>query len=261
MSDPEPGPPEPGPDPGDAAPGTDPDHAARSRSIHERDYAQNDGDGARNDEGDSRNDEGDSRDDGGSRVYDDELLAESDDDVVSVRRAARSGAGGVGGTGVGRAGGVGWTWVVAAALVGIVLGVWMAGKPAGPGAAPTVPATAAVPTASALVDAQARRAELEALLAASPDDADAHLELGVILYNLGEADAAKEHWETVILLDPATAEAWYNLGFYYLGQEPPDYTNARIVWDKVVELDPDSELAQVVLNHMSGVFPSDQPTG
>jgi len=133
----------------------------------------------------------------------------------------------------------------------------MAGKPADTQVVPTATPT----TAPVVVDAETRRAELEALLATSPDDADAHLELGVILYNLGEQDAAKEQWEEVILLNPALAEAWYNLGFYYLGLDPPDYTNAKIVWDKVVEIDPNSELSQTVLNHMGGIFPSDQATG
>ena len=184
----------------------------------------------------------------GVQDYDDDvLLAESDDDIVSVRRSARTGKGGAA-----------TPWIIAAALVGIILGVWMAGRPAD---SPVVPSSAPTTSAPVVVDAETRRAELEALLATSPDDADAHLELGVILYNLGEPDTAKEHWEEVILLNPALAEAWYNLGFYYLGLDPPDYTNAKIVWDKVVEIDPNSELSQTVLNHMGGIFPSDQATG
>ena len=181
-------------------------------------------------------------------IYDDDvLLAESDDDIVSAHRVARPGK-----TGAATA------WIIAAALVGIILGVWMAGRPADSQVVPTGTPAA---TSPALIDPEVRRAELEAVLATSPDDVEANLELGVILYNLGEADSAKEYWETVILLDPTMAEAWYNLGFYYLGLDPPDYAKARIVWDKVVDLDPNSELSQVVLNHMSGVFPSDEPTG
>jgi len=185
-----------------------------------------------------------------------DLLGEVDDDIVSSSRSsshAHSGAG--------------KTWVIVAVFVGIIVGVYMAGKPA---EAPTAP-TSTAPTSTGVgteEDTEARKAELIALLTEDPSNADAHLELGVIYFNEDNLDSAKAEWTLVTGLDPTAARAWYNLGFYYLYQDPPDYASAREVWEKVVSLDPSSDLAQTVLNHMDAFddpsaseTPTDEETG
>jgi len=141
----------------------------------------------------------------------------------------------------------------------MILGGWMAGKTT---TASTSGSTTPSPTSSdtPTVDPVERQAELEARIAQYPDDADAHLELGTIFFNdENDLDGAKSEWETVIQIDPTLAEAWYDLGFYYLYQDPPDYTTAQQMWDKVVELDPTSSLAQTVQTHLNGLLPSSDP--
>ena len=174
-----------------------------------------------------------------SDFQDEDLLEEADDDIVSHRSSSHARSG------------WGRPRVIAAVLVGIVLGVWMAGKPS----AEPVPVTTDEPAAAAqaTVDPLVRKAELEARIAQHPDDADAHLELGVILFNEDDTEGAKAEWTTVTELDPASQRAWYNLGFYYLYQDPPDYDSARAVWNTVIQLDPDSDLAQTVLTHIGGL--------
>ncbi len=187
--------------------------------------------------------------------YDDELLlAEADDDIVKARPQAagatpsRSGAG--------------LPWVLVAILVGIIIGmVWMIGRPA-----PAEDPTDSAPTASATTrDPQADMAELEALLATEPDNAQAHVLLGNILWQIGEDDeAAREHWEKGVELDPTLVSGWYALGFYYLYRNPPDMVQAQANWDKVLELDPNSLEAQNVLNHQGALglgTPSATPSG
>jgi cytochrome c-type biogenesis protein CcmH/NrfG len=184
-----------------------------------------------------------------------ELLEEGDDDIVTSRGSAS-----------GAAGRRGWgkPWILAAVVVGIVIGVWMTGRDsaapsdapsAAPSAAPSDPVVATAPSP----DPAARQADLEARLGLNPADVDAHLELGVILFNNGDLEAARAQWTTVTELDPSSALAWYDLGFYYLTQSPPDYAGAEAAWQRVIELDPQSDLAMTAQSHLAGLAPS--PTG
>jgi len=181
-----------------------------------------------------------------SETFDEDLLEDVDDDIVSRRSSSHPHKG------------WGRGWVIAAVVIGVVIGVWMAGRPADSTTdAPVVdPPVTAEPT----YDPSVRQAELEDWLAQHPEDADAHLELGVILFNLDDLDGAKDEWTRVTELDPTSARAWYNLGFYYLYQDPPDYDMAREVWNTVVQLDPNSDLASTVLTHMTGL-PESTETG
>jgi cytochrome c-type biogenesis protein CcmH/NrfG len=179
------------------------------------------------------------------------LLEEADDDIVSTHRPAS-------GTAPARAWGK--PWIVGAVVVGIVVGVWMTGRGAtsvdqlDPGAADAQPSAVAPEQSEA--DAAARQAELSARLAQDPADVEAHLELGVVLFNTGDLAGAKQQWTTVTDLDPSSAMAWYDLGFYYLMQSPPDYAGAEAVWRRVVELDPQSDLAMTAQSHLAGLVPS-----
>ncbi len=92
----------------------------------------------------------------------------------------------------------------------------------------------------------------------APGHVDARLALGVDLYNLDDVAEAITQWTEVTRIDPRQTEAWYNLGFAYLGQNPPDMPAVERCWNRVVELDPGSDMAQTVRGHLSrlGLGPS-----
>lgn len=91
------------------------------------------------------------------------------------------------------------------------------------------------------------------ILADRPNDADARLALGVALFNAGDLQGAETQWTRVTTAAPNEAEAWYNLGFLYLSEKDPDMAKVERTWAKVVELDPDSNLAKTVESHLSEI--------
>jgi len=162
------------------------------------------------------------------------LLQDQDDDIASHPQP-----------------GVGARWVkplvVVALIVGIIGGVYIAGRP---GSSQPDPESVMAATE---VDPIGRQAEVEAALAADPFDADAHLELGVILFNDGDLAGAYNHWLTVTQLDPENIRVWYNLGFYHLSTNPVDEAAAEAAWQQVINLDPESDLAGIVANHLEAL--------
>jgi cytochrome c-type biogenesis protein CcmH/NrfG len=197
----------------------------------------------------------------------DDLLNEVDDDIVSSRRAktvtateaTKAGRGSDSPASSGELdqtkarGGLvaGLPWVLVAVLVGIIIGmVWMVGRPT---TAPSSSSSATEPVATETVDPAILRAEMEARIAVDPNDADAHLQLGVLLFNQDDMDGAKAEWDKVLAIDPTSTRAWYNLGFWYLYQTPSDNAKAKEAWNKVIELDPQSDLASSVEDHMSAI--------
>lgn len=89
------------------------------------------------------------------------------------------------------------------------------------------------------------------LVAVAPDDAEAHLMLGVAHFNQVELPEAQAAWETVVELDPANAIAYYNLGFLYWSLDPPNVESAKAAWERVLELEPDSDMAANVGPHLN----------
>ncbi|MCL2455628.1 MAG: hypothetical protein FWD18_10080 [Micrococcales bacterium] len=140
-----------------------------------------------------------------------------------------------------------------AVVVGVVLGVWIAGL----GDAPSTVGTGESPPLSAGTgtgtEVAARVAALEARLKTDPQDTDALLELGVLEFNFGDIEVARGHWEVALEIDPTQAQAWYNLGFYHLTTDPADTDAARAAWGKVLEIDPDSPMAATVRTHLDGI--------
>ncbi|WP_350258896.1 tetratricopeptide repeat protein [Scrofimicrobium sp. R131] len=135
-------------------------------------------------------------------------------------------------------------------VVGVGFGVWFGGRPSGTEEQlPTMGASQGVTEE----EAAARATELEALIAASPDDVDARLELGVIYFNQAKVNEASEQWLAVTELDPENITAWYNLGFAYLS-DPDQADRAQEAWQKVIDIDPDSDLAQTISMHMDSVI-------
>ena len=72
----------------------------------------------------------------------------------------------------------------------------------------------------------------------------ARLALGAAKFNLGDVADAQRDWLRVIALDPENVEAYYDLGFLYLSEDPPDMARAKKMWRKVVELAPGSSRRQ-----------------
>lgn len=86
-----------------------------------------------------------------------------------------------------------------------------------------------------------------------PDDIDALLALGVIQFNMGDTDAAEASWLRAVDVDPQLPEPYFNLGFAYLGKEPAQNDRAKEMWEKLIAVAPDSELAQTAKSHIDGI--------
>lgn len=187
-----------------------------------------------------------------------------------------------------------------ALTVGVIMGVYVSGLPqpaasstmpaghpavsASPTASPTPTPTVDAAQAAALkakVDANPKDiASLKALadlyaqagqdaqaaswqgrlVALSPTDTDARLILGVYLFNNSDYSAAEEEWLEVVRQDPVKAEAFYDLGFLYLAQDPPQTDRARTMWQRVVDIAPGSAIAETAANHLSALSAAAAPS-
>jgi cytochrome c-type biogenesis protein CcmH/NrfG len=98
-------------------------------------------------------------------------------------------------------------------------------------------------------------------VAVDPGNVSARLALGASEFNLGDAADARRDWLRVIAADPKNVEAYYDLGFLYVSQEPPDMAGARKMWGKVVELAPNSSVAKTVATHLKGLEGAGAETG
>ncbi len=184
---------------------------------------------------------------------------EDDDDVLQRRKpkAKTASPDSVSTRGVLKSGGAKIALVAALGL-GAAFGIWYAGKEPAPimDAGTTTMTTGTSENADPL-----RQIELEQQVKENPDDIDAQLELGVLYFNQGQVTLAAEHWEAATELDPENITAWYNLGFARLSQDPADMQGAQQAWQKVVDIDPDSELAQTVVMHLDNVGGAGQESG
>jgi len=141
-------------------------------------------------------------------------------------------------------------------IAALVYGVFRVGLPDEP-----ADQAAGQPTATASASSgAARMAELEARLLGSPDDVAVNLELGVLHFNAGDSERAEQLWTRVTELDPRNPQAWFNLGFVHLAQDPPDTEGAKADWDKVLEVAPDSDLAATVESHLDALEAMGSPT-
>lgn len=128
--------------------------------------------------------------------------------------------------------------------------------PAGMSAAGDTGQEAAAAQGAAPMDAaqlKARADELRAAVAKNPNDVDTRLTLGVVLFNQSDLAGAEEQWLKAAELAPDQAEAYFNLGFLYLSTTPAQTDKAQAAWDKVVELEPDSQMAATAQSHQQGI--------
>lgn len=139
--------------------------------------------------------------------------------------------------------------LVACAVV--VLSVYALGRPSSstpPAGHPDTAASAAA-TTRAPSEVASQIAGLRAAVKAKPGDLATRLRLGVTLFEAGDLAGAKEQWDAVVAADPSNEEAYFNLGFWYLSQEPPQTAQAERMWDRVLELAPNSEHAHIIAMH------------
>jgi tetratricopeptide (TPR) repeat protein len=91
------------------------------------------------------------------------------------------------------------------------------------------------------------------ILAIDPDNVTAHLAIGAALYNTGNSTDAETHWRRVLELEPQNVEAHYDLGFMYFSSDPPDLDRTVEEWQQVLDIAPDSEIAQTVAPHLETI--------
>ena len=94
------------------------------------------------------------------------------------------------------------------------------------------------------------------ILAVDPKNQKGLLALGAAQFNLGNSAEAKKHWLVAAKLYPQSAEVHYDLGFLYMSQTPPDKANMTAEWKKVVAIDPNSDLAKTVTQHLGSTAPT-----
>ena len=169
--------------------------------------------------------------------------------------------------------------------VGVVFGVYWAGRPtvpdvssaasptasASPSAAPTVDKTQ-LATLTEKVKANPKdvqslqkivdlyfagndwpnaKASAQKVLSVDPKNEQAFVSLGAASYNGGDNAAAEKAWKQGLALFPKNPELHYDLGFLYMTNG--DNAKMRTEWAKVVELAPDSDLAKTVQSQVGSV--------
>ncbi|MDX1645609.1 MAG: tetratricopeptide repeat protein [Longimicrobiales bacterium] len=85
-------------------------------------------------------------------------------------------------------------------------------------------------------------------LALNPSHADAHLNLGRILHEMGRTDEAEEEYRKAIEADPTSARALYNLGVAREDRDAPE--EARAAYEKALRLDPGLAVAHFNLSRL-----------
>ena len=86
-----------------------------------------------------------------------------------------------------------------------------------------------------------------------PANVRGFLALGAAAFNSGDLDAAEVAWRQALDIDDTNVEAHYDLGFLYFNRQPADMAKVQEHWNRVVELDPDSEIAQTVEAHLDAI--------
>jgi tetratricopeptide (TPR) repeat protein len=177
---------------------------------------------------------------------------------------------------------------LAVVLVGVVVGVYFAGRgssvpgitgtptstattapSSGPTAVPVDPAKVAALTKKvtanpkdavsmqsigniyfAALDYKNASVWEQKVLGVDPKNQMGLLSLGAAQFNLGDTAVAKKEWLIAAGLYPKVAEVHYDLGFLYMSATPPDTADMTAEWNKVIAIDPNSTLAQTVQSHL-----------
>lgn len=89
--------------------------------------------------------------------------------------------------------------------------------------------------------------------ALEPKNVTGWIGLGAAQFNQGDAAGAEKSWLKAVAADPKNAEAHYDLGFLYMSGDKPDLAKTKAEWEKVVAIDPSSELAKTVKTHLASL--------
>ncbi|HET7902503.1 MAG TPA: hypothetical protein VFL59_15075 [Candidatus Nanopelagicales bacterium] len=93
----------------------------------------------------------------------------------------------------------------------------------------------------------------EKVVSIEPKNATGWLALGASQFNLGKATDAEKSWIKSAALNPKSAEVHYDLGFLYLSQANPDMAKVKAEWQKVIAIDPTSDIAKNVKTHLDSL--------
>ncbi|MCL1907651.1 MAG: hypothetical protein FWG08_07085 [Propionibacteriaceae bacterium] len=164
--------------------------------------------------------------------YDDELLKDTDDDIVKPNNApSRS------------LSGWGIAPVVIVAIIGIIVGGVVASI-----TKPDFHRTPSTPEETRVgVDPEtiARLVELDEILEANPDDVETRLERATIHVEIGDIALAELDAREILRQNPESSEAWAIVGMYYWLQEL-DCDKAEEAWNKSMEYSPDADHTQML---------------
>jgi tetratricopeptide (TPR) repeat protein len=100
----------------------------------------------------------------------------------------------------------------------------------------------------------------EKILSVDPKNQVALLALGAAQFNQGDAAGAEKQWLAAAKYYPNVAEVHYDLGFLYMSQTPPNKAKMTSEWEKVVAIDPKSNLAKTVAQHLGSTTPTTAPS-
>jgi cytochrome c-type biogenesis protein CcmH/NrfG len=174
--------------------------------------------------------------------------------------------------------------VVAIGIIGVLgfnaggtsaAGIGAGGSPA-PAASATTPVLDQAAVAALMVKIQANPNDADSLMAlgdqyyqtgdfktagdwfakvtaVEPTAVRGYLALGASAFNLGDSSTALTAWTKVLTIDETNVEAHYDLGFLYLNQQPPDMAGVQREWTRVVQLDPNSDIATTVKAHLDAL--------
>jgi len=168
------------------------------------------------------------------KVYDDELLKETEDDIVKPRNAPPR-----------RQSGWGIAPVVIAILGGLVVGAIIA-ITMRPTPGPVMPSDHPDIDSGPVVSEQQvlEMSELDERISANPQDVDALIQRAVLNANLENFVLAKEDAEAVLALQPDSSVAYYVLGVYY--NVTGECSLAEENWGKALELNPDGDATGIM---------------
>jgi cytochrome c-type biogenesis protein CcmH/NrfG len=102
---------------------------------------------------------------------------------------------------------------------------------------------------------------LDKVLAIEPENVQGLLARGAVFFNLNDMANAEKTWKQAAAIDPKNVEAHYDLGFLYLNSATPDWAGVQAEWNKVIELDPGSDLAKTVQAHLDQLAASSMIPG
>jgi plastocyanin len=102
---------------------------------------------------------------------------------------------------------------------------------------------------------------LDKVIALEPDNERAVLSRGAVYFNIGDLDTAEKVWTAFATKFPDNQEVHYDLGFLYLNRENPDWNKVKQEWEKVVEIDSTTSLAQTVSAHLDSLVTSSMMPG